>query len=123
MPRLLYFEDHIPEPYIGDLHREGEILRWISEELDKDEIKSVSRAILDRLIDKLDHVGVVFVDDENQDEMKIIAELEEIHDDLRDEDLVLVQIDDEEYEERLGLRDLPTLVHFCQEIPSVYSGM
>ena len=38
---------------MGDLNKENEILSWISEELAKDEIKSVSRAVLDRSVIKM----------------------------------------------------------------------
>ena len=50
VPRLIYFEHSIPEPFVGDLNKENEILSWISGELSKDEIKSVSRAVLDRSV-------------------------------------------------------------------------
>ena len=38
---------------MGDLNKENEILSWISEELAKDEIKSVSRAVLDRSVSEI----------------------------------------------------------------------
>ena len=33
-----------------------------------------------------------------------------------------MQIDDADYEEELGLRDLPTLVQFSNDIPNIYQG-
>ena len=122
VPRLIYFEHSVPEPFVGDLNKENEILSWISGELAKDEIKSVSRAVLDRLIDKSSSIGVIFVDEENTDEVRIVKELEQIHDELIEKDLKLVQIDDADYEEELGLRELPTLVQFSNDIPNIYHG-
>ena len=122
LPRLIFYEDEIPEPFTGDLHNEGEILNWMADEVTRDEIKSVTRAVLERLVDKLDQIGVVFVDEEDEEEAAIITTLVKIHDDLRDENLVLVQVDDADYEDELGLTDLPMLVSFCNDIPSIYSG-
>ena len=77
---------------------------------------------LHRLIDKSSSIGVIFVDEENTDEVRIIKELEQIHDELIEQDLKLVQIDDADYEEELGLKDLPTLVQFSNDIPNIYHG-
>ena len=38
------------------------------------------------------------------------------------QDLKLVQIDDADYEEELGLKDLPTIVQFSNDIPNIYHG-
>ena len=43
LPRLVYFEQGVPDPYVGDLGNEGEVLRWIADELKQDEIKAVTR--------------------------------------------------------------------------------
>lgn len=121
-PRLVYFERKIPEPYVGDLMNEGQILKWISDELKRDEIKSVTRNILEGLLDKFDHIGVLFVDDEDKEEVKIIQELEKYHDEFTDAGLTLVQVDDPDFEQEMGLTDLPTLVHFKENIPCLYYG-
>ena len=44
-----------------------------------------------RLIDKSSSIGVIFVDEENTEELRIVAELEQIHDELMERDLKLVQ--------------------------------
>ena len=94
------------------------------------------------MIDKSSSIGVIFVDEENVDEVRIIKELEHIHDELMEQervhdvcqirerslpmnapqDLKLVQIDDADYEEELGLKDLPTIVQFSNDIPNIYHG-
>jgi hypothetical protein len=122
VPRLIYFENGIPEPFLGDLNKENEILSWISEELSKDEIKSVSRAVLDKLIEKADNIGVIFVDEEDEQEARIVSVMVQAHDELLEKELQLVQVDDSDYEEELGLKDLPALVHFSNDIPSIYHG-
>ena len=68
------------------------ILRWIGVKLKEDKIKSVTRNVLDKLIEKFPHIGVVFVDDENKSELEIINQLEAGINVIREEELVVVQV-------------------------------
>ena len=92
LPRLVYFEHGVPDPFVGDLGNEGEILRWIAGELRQDEIKSVTRSILEKLTQKMEHVGVIFVDAEDKQETELLHELEQAHDELLERELTLVQV-------------------------------
>eukprot|EP00095_Tigriopus_kingsejongensis_P000183 snap_masked-scaffold487_size158652-processed-gene-0.30 protein:Tk00183 transcript:snap_masked-scaffold487_size158652-processed-gene-0.30-mRNA-1 annotation:"hypothetical protein DAPPUDRAFT_202746" len=109
-------------PYVGDLMNEAQILKWISDEIKRDEIKAVSRSVLDRLLQKFHHLGVIFVDDESQSEVVLIHELETFHDEFNEAGLTLIQVDDPDYEQELGLFDLPALVHFKENIPCLFTG-
>jgi hypothetical protein len=71
---------------------ERAILRWVGAKLKEDKIKSVTRNVLDKLIEKFPHIGVVFVDDENKAELEIINQLESGIDVIRQEELVVVQV-------------------------------
>ena len=71
---------------------ERAMLRWITLKLKEDKIKSVTRNVLDKLIEKFPHVGVVFVDDENKAELEIINQLESGVDVIREEELIVVQV-------------------------------
>ena len=71
---------------------ERAILRWITLKLKEEKVKSVTRNVLDKLIEKFPHVGVVFVDDENKAELEIINQLESGIDVIRQEELVVVQV-------------------------------
>ena len=44
--------------------------------------------VYSRLIDKSSSIGVIFVDEENVDEVRIIKELEHIHDELMEQESV-----------------------------------
>ena len=68
------------------------ILRWIGVKLKEDKIKSVTRNVLDKLIEKFPHIGVVLVDDENKSELEIINQLETGINVIREEELVVVQV-------------------------------
>lgn len=122
LPRLVYFEGGVPEPFVGDEQEPNEILKWIKDELNSQDIKEVTHEILGKLVEKFDTMGVIFVDGENKDQSVIVRELEKSLDRIIEEELVIVQIDDVDYAEQLGLKDPPTLVQFAGDIPNIYSG-
>ena len=122
LPRLVYFEGGVPEPFVGDEQNIDEILKWIRDEMKSEEIKKVTKEILDKLKEKFDIIGTVFVDSDNKYEMKIIKELEKNISDIIEADLVIVQIDDSDYADQLGLTDPPTLVQFSGDVPNLYRG-
>ena len=67
------------------------------------EIVTVTKPILEKLVEKFPTIGVIFVDDENKDEMKLVLELEKSSlDEVQEHKLTLVLIDDSEYAEELG---------------------
>ena len=122
LPRLVYFEGGVPEPFVGDEQNPPEILKWIQEELKSQDIKEVTKEILDKLNEKFDTVGAVFVDNDNKEQAKIVSGLVSKLDKIVEEELVIVQIDDVDYAEQLGLTDPPTLVQFSGDVPNLYSG-
>ena len=103
LPRFVYFEAGIPKPFNGDESNKDMVKQWISKELATNDIVSVSKPILEKLVEKFSHIGVIFVDDENKEEMKMVLDLEKsILDDIAENKLTLVLIDDAEYAEELG---------------------
>ena len=48
LPRLVYFQRGIPHPYEGDERNPDEIVRWVKQEVDTDELIIVNKAILVR---------------------------------------------------------------------------
>ena len=47
----MYYEDNIPNIYTGDLRIERDVLDWLVEQRDNDEIEEVTDEILDKLIE------------------------------------------------------------------------
>ena len=121
LPRLIYFDKGIPEMYHGEEVNEAEVLGWISSQLKSSVIHLVTRAVVERLIMKRDHVGVLFIDDEDTDGVNIATDLQKDIFTIDEEELTIVQIDDPEYAEELGIQ-LPSVIHFTEEIPNVYKG-
>ena len=121
LPRLVHFDQGIPEMFSGAEVNEAEVLGWISSQLKENKIHLVSRAVAEMLINKRDHVGLVFIDDEDEDGLDIVDELEKEMFTIDEEELTIVQIDDPEFAEELGI-PLPSVVHFTGKIPNIYTG-
>lgn len=60
--------------------------------------------------------------DDNQDK-KILNELENIDDDLEKEGIVIVKMDDDKEAKEFGIDDLPALVYFENKLPAIYEGL
>lgn len=60
LPSLVYFEKGIPNIYDGDLEEEQDILEWLIEQLEKDEIEDVTDEMLDKLIAEGKTIAVLF---------------------------------------------------------------
>ena len=60
LPALVYFEDNLPNIYRGDLRIERDVLDWLIEQLNTDEIEEVTDEILDNLIEKHQTIIAVF---------------------------------------------------------------
>ena len=121
LPRLVYFDKGIPEMFSGAEVNEAEVLGWISTQLKSNVIHLVTRGVAEMLIQKNEHVGVIFIDDEDTDGLDIVDELEKDMFTISDEELIIVQIDDPEFAEELGV-SLPSIVHFTNGIPNVFKG-
>ena len=103
LPRFVYFESGIPKPFNGDEANKDIVKQWMKKELATNEIVTVSKPILEKLVEKFPTIGVIFVDDENKEEMKLVLELEKSSlDEIEEHKLTLVLIDDSEYAEELG---------------------
>lgn len=60
LPTLVYFEEHIPAIYEGDLMNEDEVLEWLIEQKNSATIEEVTDEILVDLIEEHEYVVVYF---------------------------------------------------------------
>lgn len=60
LPSVVYFEKGIPNVYDGELEEEEELLEWLVQQLEKDEIEDVTDEMLDKLINDGKTVAVLF---------------------------------------------------------------
>ncbi|XP_071438980.1 uncharacterized protein hlk isoform X3 [Hetaerina americana] len=122
LPALVYFEKEIPNVYDGDLENEDEILEWLVEQLETDEIEDVTDEMLDKLIKEGKTLVVLFYDNNDKKSQKILNELENIDDECDQHGIVFVKMDNEEEAKEYGIEKVPTLIYFENEIPTIYEG-
>lgn len=58
--RLVYFENGIPSMYHGDLTKEDQVLAWLIEQLESDEIEEVTNEMLNMLVQNNQQLAVLF---------------------------------------------------------------
>ncbi|XP_059471929.1 uncharacterized protein LOC132194579 isoform X6 [Neocloeon triangulifer] len=122
LPALLYFEKKIPHIYDGDLLQENELLEWLVHQKKHSEIPEITNEMMDKLIDTIDFLAVLFYDRDDKQDLRVLNELENIDDDLDKEGIVLVRLDDDKEAKKYGIDHLPALVYFEEEIPAIYEG-
>ncbi|KAF2367458.1 Thioredoxin domain [Trinorchestia longiramus] len=122
VPKLVYFEKSVPSIYVGSLLKEEEVLAWLVHQVSNDEIEDVTDQMLDKLINKAEHLAVLFYDREQRKSKKVLAELETIDDECDTKDIMFVKINDPDEAKEYGLDTIPALVYFESEIPYIYEG-
>ncbi|KAH7644929.1 thioredoxin-like protein 1 [Dermatophagoides farinae] len=147
-PALVLFRRRIPLFYEeGSLKDADKVLKWLVKHKDshKDVIELVDRHMLQVLLDDVDHIVVFFYDEHDCEEETakrrqkskttksddgddddicelILHELENIDDDTDQHGIHFVKIEDGEYARELGITQLPSLVYFEDQQPSIYDG-
>ncbi|XP_032681273.1 uncharacterized protein LOC116848848 isoform X2 [Odontomachus brunneus] len=122
VPTMIYFEQGIPMVYQGNLEDEDKVLKWLEQQQKADQIEDVTDEMLDMVIEKMQHVAVLFYDKDQKKSQKVLTELENIDDDCDDHNIAFVKINDLEEAKEYGIESLPTLVFFERRIPHVYDG-
>ena len=59
-PSLVYFENHSPSIYFGDLMNEEAVLEWLIKQRTEDTIENINRDMLGRMIEETDYLAVFF---------------------------------------------------------------
>ena len=109
-PKLVYFEQGIPTVYEGSLEQEEDVLEWLERQTSSDEIEYVTDEMLDMIVEKMQHVAVLFYDKDSKTSQKVLAELENIDDECDQNDIAFVKIDDDNEAKEWGIEELPTMV-------------
>ncbi|KAB7495240.1 hypothetical protein Anas_04501, partial [Armadillidium nasatum] len=106
-PTMVYFEKSIPSVYFGSLLAEDEVLDWLIHQVENEEIEEVTDEMLDKLIEKTEHLAVLFYDKNQRRSKKVLSELENIDDDCDNRNIVFVKIDNEEEAKEYGIETIP----------------
>jgi len=122
LPTLVYFEDNIPNIYTGDLRVERDVLDWLVEQLESDEIEEVTDEILDNLIEHHPVLIAVFYDADDKTSLKCLSALESIDDDLDEHNIPAVKMSDTMEARQYGVKTFPSIIVFVKKIPELYQG-
>ncbi|EEB16861.1 predicted protein [Pediculus humanus corporis] len=122
LPTLVFFEKRIPHIYDGDLTKEDDLLKWLIFQKKHSEIPDVTNEMMDKLLENTPYLVVLFYDKDDNQDKKILNELENIDDDLEKEGIVIVKMDDDKETKEFGIDDLPALVYFENKLPAIYEG-
>ncbi|TRY76604.1 hypothetical protein TCAL_03494 [Tigriopus californicus] len=105
--------DKIPSPYT---------LKMDCPTFSRDDIEEVTDEMLQVLIKRHEHLAVVVYDPDDRRSDKVLTGLENIDDDLDKGDVTLVKLSNDNDLTFLGeLPDLPAIVFFESEVPTVFS--
>ncbi|RZF41690.1 hypothetical protein LSTR_LSTR011625 [Laodelphax striatellus] len=122
LPAIVYFEKQIPNVYDGGIENEDEILEWLVEQLEKDEIEDVTDEMLDRLVKEGKTLAVLFYDNNDRKSQRVLDELENIDDECDSLGVVFVKLDNSEEAKNYGIEKIPALMYFEKGIPMIYPG-
>ncbi|CAL1299251.1 unnamed protein product [Larinioides sclopetarius] len=122
-PALAFYKKQVPKFYAGDLSNEEQVLNWLVEQMNVEEIEDVTPAVLQQMIKNTDFLSILFYSKNDDRSQKVIKELENIDDEADERNLPFVKIADEEMAKSYGIDDeLPILVYFEKQIPSIFRG-
>ncbi|KAH9383753.1 hypothetical protein HPB48_025519 [Haemaphysalis longicornis] len=123
LPKLVFYDNEIPNLYDGDLMDEDKVLAWFIKQKESEEIEEITEKMLFELVDENPFLVVLFYDKDHKGSADVLAELENIDDDLDKHKVPFVKIDDDSVAKDFGILDeLPALVYFEDKIPNVYEG-
>ncbi|CAG0889024.1 unnamed protein product, partial [Cyprideis torosa] len=126
LPSLVYYRKQIPIVYDGDLTDEESVLEWLVRNKntgdEDDVIEEITARTLNTLIHSVNNLVVLFYDNDDSKSMKVLEELERIDDDCDSKGMQFVKIDDDSVAKEYGIDELPSLVYFENQIPSLYDG-
>ncbi|XP_034934946.1 uncharacterized protein hlk isoform X3 [Chelonus insularis] len=127
LPALAFYRHKFRQIYTGDMMHEDEILDWVLElrRSTPDVIESVDRKTLQVLINDVEHLAVLFYDDDEEkcDTCRqILEELETIDDDTDKHGIQFVKSKDAKLAAEIGIFSFPALVYYETGVPIMYDG-
>ncbi|XP_054164277.1 uncharacterized protein LOC128961959 isoform X2 [Oppia nitens] len=127
LPALVFFkkgDEEEPIIYAGDLKRSEKILDWLINQKDPslDKIEDVDAPALRKLIENSDHLAVYFYSPDCVECKAVLEDLENIDSDTDRHGIIFVKTAETEIAREYGIKDLPALIYFERQIPSIYEG-
>ncbi|XP_021697967.1 uncharacterized protein LOC5573987 isoform X8 [Aedes aegypti] len=124
LPALVFYRHKFRTIYSGDLMNEDEILEWVLQQYESkpEVIESVDRKTLQVLVNEIEHLAVLFYDDDCETCPKILEKLETIDDDTDKHHIQFVKANDEKLAHEIGIFSFPALVYYETGVPIMYDG-
>ncbi|XP_055526877.1 uncharacterized protein LOC129719507 isoform X6 [Wyeomyia smithii] len=124
LPALVFYRHKFRTIYTGDLMNEEEILEWVLQQYGSkpEVIESVDRKTLQVLVNEVEHLAVLFYDDDCETCPKILEKLETIDDDTDKHNIQFVKANDEKLAHEIGIFSFPALVYYETGVPIMYDG-
>jgi len=124
-PALLYFRNGNPLLFDGDLRNEDSVLEWLVDDDNRelqDEIEDVNARMLEKLVEESPLLVVLFYDDDCIECADVLAELEEIDDELDVFGIDFVKVNDQRAFDKWDVHTVPMLAFFRKKEPIFYDG-
>ena len=109
----------------GDLRNEESVLEWLIDDDNRelqDEIEDVNARMLEKLVDESPLLVVLFYDDDCLECPDVLAELEEIDDELDVFGIDFVKVNDQRAFDKWDVHTVPQLAFFRKKEPIFYDG-
>ena len=120
IPSLVYFENGVPSVYTGELKNADSILGWITQELQQQVIKELKDEVLESVQDRLEFVAVIYYNKDSTHDLDILAQLETVDDECKENDINVVKTSDQDLWQSLGIEDSPVMVYYENDVPFIY---
>jgi thioredoxin-like negative regulator of GroEL len=124
-PALMYFRNGNPLLFDGDLRNEDAVLEWLIDDDNRelqDEIEDVNARMLEKLADSSPMMVVYFYDDECQECDEVLANLEQIDDELDVFGIDFVKVSDPAAADKYQVHATPMLGFFRKKEAIFYDG-
>ncbi|XP_058832626.1 uncharacterized protein LOC131690704 isoform X5 [Topomyia yanbarensis] len=124
LPALVFYRHKFRTIYTGDMMKEEQILEWVLQQYESkpEVIESVDRKTLQVLVNEVEHLAVLFYDDDCETCPKILEKLETIDDDTDKHNIQFVKANDEKLAHEIGIFSFPALVYYETGVPIMYDG-
>ncbi|CAB4060592.1 unnamed protein product [Lepeophtheirus salmonis] len=124
LPALVFFEYQIPHLFSDNLNDGVKVKEWMVDIVNGDHIEEVTDRMLSSIIKSRKYVTVVFYDDSNVHDLKILEELEKVDDDMDRINVTFVRISDRDGKvaEKYGVDIIPGIAFIKKNKSIPYKG-
>ena len=121
-PSLVFYKDGTPNLFDGDIAAEEEVLDWLIEMNVENHIELITRPMLEYMVEEIQYLSVYFFKQNCRTCDQVLAELENIDDELDEYGIQMVKLQDPQLAKRYGIKTFPSMVYFRNGNPLTFDG-